>query len=277
MFVWTALDESADKLQKHAYIVAGILTAQSNWSRIERAWNKRLAKDGLAYFKTSEYRRLKGEFAKFSDENVYPKPEGRNAAREIFSDLSLILKSENHVGLALALNLSDYRKVLRSKRARKILPSNPYRLMYQTSMIAMALHIGHSEHPEVIAFLCDEHSKGSQLANSYASLKKANPNAAEYMGSLTFGSDVQWAPIQVADMVAGICKDYFVEYFSGRIPDEMKALQKVKSEIGTHIQLSYLDEVALRRIVDGNLLNEGRPSLRSPRQEKLFSNLFDIS
>ena len=105
----------------------------------------------------------------------------------------------------------------------------------------------------------------------------ANPNAANYMGSLTFGSDINWAAIQVADMVAGICKDYFVKHFNGQISDEQAALQKVQSDIGTHIQLSYLDEVALRRIVDGNLLHDGRPSIRSAHQKKLFSDLFDVS
>jgi hypothetical protein len=148
--------------------------------------------------------------------------------------------------------------------------------MYQISMVAMAAHIGQTEHPTTIAFLCDEHSKGSQLVKSYPSLKAANPNAANYMGSLTFGSDEKWAAIQVADMVAGICKDYFVGRFCGRISNEETALQKVQAEIGTHIQLSYLDEVALRRIVHGNLLHEGRPSIRSARQQKLFKDLFDV-
>ena len=84
MFIWTALDESVDRLQRHAYVVAALLTSQQNWSSIERAWKKRLEKDGLTYFKTSEYRGLNGEFSRFKNEELYPKPTGRKAAREIY-------------------------------------------------------------------------------------------------------------------------------------------------------------------------------------------------
>jgi len=277
MFVWAALDESTDRFQKHAYVVAGLLSAQQNWSNIERAWNKRLARDGLKYFKTSEYLLLKGEFAKFKDKYLYPHPAGREAAKEIFSDLALILKSENHIGLSIALNLADYRKVRKGVRAQKILPVNPYRLMYQIAMVAIAVHMSQCENPQMIAFLCDEHSKAKQLADSYSSIKEANPHAAEYMGSLTFGNDSQWAAIQAADLVAGVSKDYFVKYFDGKILDEVVATQKLQAEIGTHIGFSYIDEIALKKLVGGNILHRGRPSIRSTKQAVLFNDLFRIS
>jgi len=117
MFIWTALDESVDRLQRHAYVVAALLTSQQNWSSIERAWKKRLEKDGLTYFKTSEYRGLNGEFSRFKNEELYPKPTGRKAAREILNDLKLILKSEDLVGLGLAINLQDYRKARKSSKS----------------------------------------------------------------------------------------------------------------------------------------------------------------
>jgi uncharacterized protein DUF3800 len=274
MFVWTGMDESVDRLQKHAYIVAGILTSQANWSRIERAWNKRLKQDGLDYFKTSEYRGLNKQFAKFRDGNVYPRPAGRAAAKEVLTDLALILKSENHIGLGMGLNLSDYRNIRKSSNARKILPANPYRFMYQLSMVAIATQVSQSDYPQVVAFLCDEHSKAKQLASSYSSLKESNPIAATCMGSLTFGKDSEWVAIQVADMVAGICKDYFVDLFQGKIADQEIANEKLKEDIGKHIGIYFIDKLALKRIVAGNLLHGGKPSIRSAKQAKLFDDLF---
>jgi hypothetical protein len=274
MFVWTALDESADRLQKHAYTVAALLTTQENWFKIERAWNKRLAKEGLAYFKTSEYRGLKGQFSKFRDPKLYPPPAGRKAAQEILFDLELILKSEDLIGLCVALNLSDYRRIRKSARARKLLPANPYRLAYETAMVAIATRVSQSDYPRVIAFLFDEHSKATQLVNGYSSLKAANPNAATCMGSLTIAKDSEWAAIQAADLVAGICKDYFVKSFAGLIVDEKAAAQQLKAEVGNHVSPFYIDEVALTKIIRGNLLHNGRPSIRSTKQATLFDDLF---
>lgn len=277
MFIWTAIDESTDRYQKHAYVVAGLLTSQQNWSSIERAWKKRLEKDGLTFFKTSEYRGLNGQFSKFKNENLYPKPSGRKAAQEILSDLQLILRSEDIVGLSVAINLEDYRKARRSSRVRKFLPPDPYQLAYEIAMVAIAMHVGDGPYPQVVAFLCDQHSKATRLAEGYGALQKANPTAAKYMGSLTIADDKKWAAIQVADLVAGICKDYFVKYFKGEIPDEDSALKDLRSEVGNYIALFFIDKLAIKRIVDGNMLHKGRPSIRSSRQGQLFGNMFKLS
>jgi hypothetical protein len=276
MFIWTALDESTDRYQKYAYVVAGLLTSQQNWSSIERAWKKRLEKDGLTYFKTSEYRGLKGEFLRFKNEELYPKPTGRKAAREILNDLKLILKSEDIVGLGLAINLQDYRKARRSSKVRKFLPTDPYQLAYEIAMVAIAMHIGHGPYPQVVAFLCDQHSKATRLQEGYESLQKANPTAANYMGSLTVADDKKWAAIQLSDLVASICKDYFVKYFNGTISDQISALQDLRAEVGNHISLFFIDELAIKRIVAGNMLHNGRPSIRSSRQGQLFGNMFKL-
>ena len=107
-------------------------------------------------------------------------------------------------------------------------------------------------------------------------MKAENPTAATCMGSLTIGNDSEWPAIQVADLVAGLCKDHFVLSFRGLIKDETVAIDKLRSEIGNHISLSYIDAVALRKIVEGNLLRKGKPSIRSTKQAKLFKDLFKV-
>jgi len=127
----------------------------------------------------------------------------------------------------------------------------------------------------MIAFLCDEHSKAPNLLASYPALKESNPLTARYMGSLTFGKDEDWAALQAADLIAGLCKDFSVERFQGNDSLEGKA-QVLRAQMGDAMGISYLDESLLRKIVEANHLHNGRPSIRSARQQKLFSDLFDL-
>ncbi|HWF13326.1 MAG TPA: hypothetical protein VG272_06295, partial [Candidatus Acidoferrales bacterium] len=38
-----------------------------DWVKLKNSWNKRLKRDGLTYFRATEYYSLRGEFAKYRD------------------------------------------------------------------------------------------------------------------------------------------------------------------------------------------------------------------
>ena len=59
-------------------VCAGWIGERGDWLDFCRRWNRRLEQEGISYFKTSEYKMLKGEFQKF---RKFPIPEGRTAAR----------------------------------------------------------------------------------------------------------------------------------------------------------------------------------------------------
>src|SRR5712691_6322885 len=80
------LDDSKDQNQSKLLVSAGFLGTKDDWHHLRIAWKKRLKKDGLKYFKTSEYKMLEGEFARFKTA-AYPSPNGRNKASQITNDL----------------------------------------------------------------------------------------------------------------------------------------------------------------------------------------------
>jgi hypothetical protein len=92
---------------------------------------------------------------------------------------------------------------------------------------------------------------------------------------MTFGKDEEWVPLQVADLIAGLCKEFSVEKVKGAPNLEAKA-KTLQEQMGGAMGLSYLDETILRKIVEANHLHDGRPSIRSAKQAKLFSDLLDI-
>jgi hypothetical protein len=52
------MDESTDQKQEQVFVVAGFLGDSRVWFEVERHWNKRLDRDGLRYFRASEFNSL---------------------------------------------------------------------------------------------------------------------------------------------------------------------------------------------------------------------------
>lgn len=274
LFAWSSLDESSDRKQRDAFVVAGLVMAQPAWTELERAWDRMVTDRGIGHFKTSEFRGLRGGFAKFHDGTKYPKPTGRAAAQEIFDDLALLIRSNKHwsLGLAVGLNLSDYRALRKSSRVRRLFPRNPYRFVYHTIMVMLAMMVGEFKESEPIAFLCDEHSLAKDLSNTYAALKESNPHAARFMGSLTFTKDELSPALQVADLIVGEYKDYFVRRVKGKATahsEYSEFMEAMKGPMG----IFYLDKRVLSDMARANMLIDGKPSIRSLRHAKLFPDL----
>src|SRR6202043_1917909 len=85
------LDDSKDQKQERMIVSAGFFGVAKAWAQFRIAWNACLKRHGIKYFKTSEWRMLNGEFAKFKGSN-YPKPIGKQAANTIRDELRNILE-----------------------------------------------------------------------------------------------------------------------------------------------------------------------------------------
>jgi len=274
-FMWAALDESADREQKHVFVVAGYLSRQSNWTEIERKWVLRLERESdpepMKYFSNSECISLSGEFARFRDKTKYPKPHGRLAADKIRDDLQDIMKEAPAAGFALGVLMKDYRTVRKSSRARTLLGTHPYEQTYALTMICIAGNL-EDEMPsrEVVAYLCDEHDKAVNVRNVYEELRKQNPVCGEWMGSLSHMDNEKSPALQAADLLAARCKDFLVKMIAG--PDVQELRDTFKSKVGRDVSIRYLDKTSLRLLVDANLLKDGRPSIYSTQQLTFFKN-----
>src|SRR6267142_830727 len=276
-FLWTGLDESADRERKHVFVVAGYLARQREWTEIERQWMLRLERENnpqpMKYFKSSECQRLTGEFARFRDKHKYPPPQGRIAANNVRDDLLGIMKSSRAVGFSVGVLLKDYRSIRRNARAKKVLPADPYLETYFQSMIQIAGDlIDEMPKTETVAFLCDSHNLAAKLLTHYPDLKKYNPLCAEWMGTLTPMDDKDSPALQAGDLLAAKCKDVLAELV--KTPNKRTLRDTFKARVGSEVAVRYMNKKFLQLLVDANLLRNGKPSLGSTQQYQLFKDIW---
>jgi hypothetical protein len=274
-FLFSSFDESADKHREHVFVVAGWLGYQSEWWDIESKWVRRLERednpDPMKYYSDKEWRSLTGQFARFRDPNKYPRPKGRDAANKIRDDLSAILRTSPIAGFGLGILLKDYRAVRRSTRARKVLPSDPYIQAYQQIMVLVAAKLQEEKPSDWVAFLCDKHDKSADVKALYSEFKKMNPICGTCMGSLNYMEDEESPALQAADLLAGICKDDFLERITK--PDATRARDDLKQRFGGRIEMSYWNKTFMELLVNANLLRQGKPSIGSTQQLTLYADL----
>ena len=84
------LDDSKDQDQSKVFVSAGFLGTIEYWSDLRAAWSKCLKQFGLEYFKTSEFKMLRGQFEVLKSA-AYPSPKGREKANEIRDSLLAVL------------------------------------------------------------------------------------------------------------------------------------------------------------------------------------------
>lgn len=211
------LDESTDQLQRNVFVVAGYLATQPDWCEIEHQWMQRLERQPspISYFKTSEWKYLPGQFRQFRDQAAYPKPKGREAADAIKSDLEQIMRTSPVRGFGFGINLKDYRAVRRSSRARRIFGPNPYENAYLMTFIRV-VGTCQEEMPsrvnsEIVAFLCDESNRSSNVKAVYDKLKEHNPRCGPWLGSLTYMDNEKSPALQAADLLAWNCREFITE------------------------------------------------------------------
>lgn len=274
-FLFSSFDESTDRDRKHVFVVAGWVARQKEWQDIESKWMCRLERENdpepMAYYSDKEWRYLKGQFERFKDVNKYPKPKGREAANKIRDDLSVILRKGMVAGFGLGILLKDYRAIRKSARARKMLPVDPYIQAYQQIMVLVAAKVKEELPSDWVAFLCDEHDKSADVKAIYDELKKMNPICGSCMGSLNYMEDEESPALQAADLLAGICKDDFLERITK--PHVTRARDEIKQRFGGRIEVSYWNKRFMEVMVNANLLREGKPRIGSTQQLTLYADL----
>ena len=276
-FIWTGLDESSDRLQRKMFVVAGYLARQAEWTDIERHWMRRLEQEAdprpMRYFSSSECMYLSGEFRRFRDPIKYPKPQGRIAADAIKDDLQGILRSSSAMGFALGVNLKDYRAVRKSSRARQALLANPYENSYLMMMIVIAGKceddIPHRKGTETVAFLCDSHTRSTNVQAVYNKLIDNNPECGPWMGSLTYMDNKKSPAIQAGDLLASRCKELLIQC----LDDEDASTEHFKPILGRNVGVLCMDKSSLNKLVDANVLKKGKPSIYSTRYLPLFREI----
>jgi hypothetical protein len=175
------LDDSKDQNQTKMFVSAGFFGTQDEWGKLRIAWAKRLKDDGLEYFKTSEYKMLTGQFAKFKTD-AYPTPKGREKARQIRSDLQQIMRQIPGIqGVGIAIPLDAYARVSARPEAAEIFQGDPYRRALEGVLFETVKLIRKKPGKNVVAFVHDDGPDYHDLRAYYDEFKAANPKTAMRM------------------------------------------------------------------------------------------------
>ncbi len=248
MLYRTYIDDSADEKQEIVMVAGALIGTQKQWNELSRKWNICLRHHGMSYFKSSEYNRLEEEFERFHDEDNYPKPTGRAAARAIRDELEAIIKRVPILGLACAVPLPMYRKLVEEYELSEKLNPDPFIAASQTVMRESALLArdklprGKKDRDNRIAFVCDDTDNARNYSDAYAGFKAKNVAIQDTLGGLSHQDDKHTPPLQMADMVASISKEMAFEYIKtgGRV--ELRRLQ------GVFHKLIVWDEPTMREL-----------------------------
>lgn len=218
--MYSYMDESCDAPGDGFFVVGGLLTRGVSSFELERKWEKLRKRSDIdiTYFKASECKNGRGEFAKFVAIPGNPSPSEHQQLDSISREfLCLIPAEQNIIVHGIGIGQADFYDVVRDANARATLGDNPYRLAYDFAMIQCALAMKQLEqeirkekekvafggsYRDIVSFVCDAHEEHSPLAfEAYRSLKLTNPNAAQYMGSFDSVDDKTVEVLQAADAV----------------------------------------------------------------------------
>jgi hypothetical protein len=250
MLYRTYIDDSADQKQEIVMVAGALIGTQKQWNELRRKWDVCLRHHRLRYFRSSDYNSLSGEFEIFRDDVKYPKPKGRDAARAIRDELEAIIKRVSILGLACAVPLPMYRKLVEEYGLSEKLNPDPFVAASQTVMRESALLArdkllrGKKDRDNRIAFVCDDSDNAAKYSVAYTGFKAKNVAIQDTLGGLTHQDDKKTPPLQMADMVASISKEMALEYLRNGGQVELQRLQ------GVFHKLIVWDEPTMRELAN---------------------------
>jgi hypothetical protein len=197
------MDDSKDSDQSKILVCAGWIGRREDWLDFCRRWNRYLIDDqGIAYFKTSEYKMLKGQFEKF---RKLASPDGRNAAKAVRDTLLDIIKSyDNLRSVGVCIPIDEWNSVASRPEAAGIL-EHPYHRAIEsvwTETIRRGFRRSHPHRHSVVSFVHDDGPDLAELGSLYVAFKKLNPKTAKHMVGFVGLDDKINPPLQAADLIA---------------------------------------------------------------------------
>jgi hypothetical protein len=233
------LDDSKDRSQSKLMVSAGFFADRGDWASLRLAWKKVLKSHGLDYFKSSEYYRLGGQFAKFKSAS-YPPPTGREAARQIRNELQKTLEQRPRIlGIAVAILLEDYRRALARPDAAGVLPADPYHTALNSIIFETVKRVNLLPGVNKVAFIHDDGPNMKSLVSSYKHFKRGNPTTARTLAGFGGLDDKEHPELQAADMIA----NYAMQRGLEALQEREKNLKTIIGELTRNfVMFGYWDE-----------------------------------
>jgi hypothetical protein len=179
-------------------------------SEFDDEWRVRLKRDGVRYFRTSDYFAMEGEFRKLADR--YGLTNARVLADALFKDLKSILRSYDVHFFCFGCPIATLKEVRREPRPWIVLDSDPYVMVHEELIYRAARMIRERPQPEPIAFLFDENAKGAAFNSiAWAEFKRSvyPSSVAQCMATLAPLDDKKCPSLQAADLIAHTARRAF--------------------------------------------------------------------
>lgn len=221
------VDDSGSEPQSSYFVLAGYVSKVGKWKRFTEQWNDRLEHSNLRYFKMSEAMNWQGEFSKESGWEL------SSIQNEVSAFASIISENcESCVSCRIERSLFHEvcspipTAIRRNKRF-----DNPYHLLFLGLISNYWLMCEELSIKERCDFIFDE-QHGFQrrsielyheFTDEYKNRRSITSNMP-YIGSVpVYGSDMDYLPLQAADMAAWILRRHFSMGNFGRLSCEAKA------------------------------------------------------
>ncbi len=240
------IDDSADEKRQNLIVAGALIGTHLQWKRVSKQWRARLKQDEVAYFRSTEYFSLRGEFSKFRDPQLYPKPAGSEAATALRNDLEGILLKEEIIGFASSIPLPMFRETVADiNRDGRVFDPDPFSAAMQTVMNEISLFLRDQVRSKNnrIAFVCDNGPDAIRLAYAYSEFKRKNKQLHGIIGGFACLDDEKHPPLQAADMTANLGKE-----LTQRLLETGEPIDTIPRLKGVFHKLYGWDEEMVRRL-----------------------------
>jgi hypothetical protein len=213
------IDDSKDQKQEEIVTAGAVVAAHGDWSAIRNQWKARLRRDGLKYFRSTDYYSLRGEFDRFRDPKKYPKPEGSETAKKLRDDLEKILNNAPVIGIGVAIPVKLYREFRETiPGAAEKFGSDIFYSALQTLMIECGwtvrdhMPLDKKNRPNRLSFIYDKDERAAFYGAIFDDFQKRNPVVGEMLDGLVPLDDKLHPPLQAADMMASLTKELMLPW-----------------------------------------------------------------
>lgn len=282
------LDESSDEKQEHAFCVAACLATDENWKTIQGRWLERLQQDRVAYFHATSCKAVSGPFFHLRREHGSLEAAKR-VADKIREDLEKILTTSAWAGFMLGVILPDYRKILQAlPEARLFFAGDPTEHAYSQMMFEVTRTVRRKARNHAVAFVIDQslYAADTKIINAYNAMRQNHPTVAKSATTILPLDDKITPPLQVADLIASVTKDMFLDWLTR--PDERTAplpekwlpcIERIGKWDEAHFLRTLIKTISSPRMAKGTLALRKRPepkldkSARKKLRKELIARL----
>jgi len=219
------LDESSDGNKEDVFCVGGFLAHKQHWAEMQTAWLERLKiPDEIPYFRATSCKgthepffKLRGRYGQYA----------QSAANKIRADLEAILLRYPWIGFGIGILMPDYRDVWNSiPSARRLYQEDAVEEAFSAVFYEVARATQKNAPTHQVAYIIDDSTYSGKIAEAFKAVKINHPVLANSMATLAPKDDKITPPLQMADLIASIVKDVFLEWLKNGKPQHVPLEEK---------------------------------------------------